>query len=1403
MFCVEIGSWRPLDATYTRGQMRVVVGLPDQRQVSTSSRSVDSADSDGTATWNEVFEATTTGILTYLNFTVYGNEEGQTGGAEVALASGRTELSMQQLWFRKEVFEPVVMLAESDAAVGKLFVTFTVSPKDTAGYATRLRHFFHVYNPDQLGVIDEIMATAGEREAFQRMWKKYRVVDYAARARRVLEECDPTLASRLHDGGESLITPGQEELSVLQLLRTYGCAEPLVPDAEHRQRELAAHYGIDLEAIGGGFDEREEAISAAIDRSRAPEPNPKAYMFGPTFRVRLRQFCAKYPDAIAADKFESVLEDAETMGTELELLSRLIEQHGPEPSEATMPPKSKLPPIQSRRSSAVNSRHTSRAATPNTLAPRADEAVVTRTSSQKVDDPVAASGSTRSRTSSVAVAGATQKPQVTAEPEFSEVERRPSNAAAVTRTESASVPSMPTAVADALQNSPNPALYVDPTANKSPETKEPSVGSNSSQQQQQLQQQQYDDALNAKRVETPGLDAPVITTGTARPVSSTTSTPLPPPPDQGPFDRRLSSTTKPNDGNPVTAARTMSGVSSSSRVVAQPVPAYPPILHSGKFDRLASASTTNNTQTLSRHGTPPMVLEERASLYSDEPSNEWDRFLYRLQRQGMDFADVRTLSDDGFQDMLSGLGFDGIPRAKIFATWKQQQAKSEADMFIRTEPASATHAVHGEVRDILAAQSGMDSVAVTVLSVEIVIDGSLQRQFTQLLNSREMMASNNNNNKTSNGTKAGGGPTIVKTLVLGSYDGVRAHATHGAPYDKTRKTFSVPDGIQDAVADGTRTSTTTYHALIADVCLGEVIPVASMDRLDVSLLQSNNKNNNQSNASAFHVGATGTYVYSNPAQFSPRYLVSFKIDPTAVACQAHKNRLVEFWCDDDKTMICSQCAVLGNHRGHRVVDLEGAAAEARTRLVDLSASARTFLHDVEQMESSLNDALADLRASTATRDNVIRAADAAKEEIDRQCRQLLSSIDASVNSQTDAIAQTRDNVVALAADVARFSRGLEVAGTSKMSTTILKAVDQSRADSVDGLRLRASSIVPPTYSIPKFVASTSTSPSGDTTDFGHVTFVERQAAGIVRSPRKPMQQQPQQAPAVSYQQPFVQDTSNINRGGMQQQQQPQQQQPRFYDPLPQQQQQYQAPPDPYQSPSRQAYNASPFPQYQQQQPQQQLPQYSNYPQQQQQPQPFEHRALSEIMSGGRTASPRINSNNNNATSASIPSGTQHRLQTYHARRGTGTPRSSTPTQRSDSPPIHHSSGDPEHDERSARAHMAQGWKFFRAGDKGKARDTWMDVFTNYGHTCSGTRARAYVAEAVEKDYGAAALWYEKALSINPQCCMTLFNYGVLLETILGRRQEAYRMYMSAAELGDDAAGRRAELLRKSNRDIVV
>ena len=78
--------------------------------------------------------------------------------------------------------------------------------------------------------------------------------------------------------------------------------------------------------------------------------------------------------------------------------------------------------------------------------------------------------------------------------------------------------------------------------------------------------------------------------------------------------------------------------------------------------------------------------------------------------------------------------------------------------------------------------------------------------------------------------------------------------------------------------------------------------------------------------------------------------------------------------------------------------------------------------------------------------------------------------------------------------------------------------------------------------------------------------------------------------------------------------------------------------------------------------------------------------------------------------------------------------------------------------------VTAGWALFRRGDRQGAYRTWLDVYERNRNNPTGARAKAYIAEALERNYSEAADWYEKALAMDRQDCLTLYNYGVLLES---------------------------------------
>lgn len=116
----------------------------------------------------------------------------------------------------------------------------------------------------------------------------------------------------------------------------------------------------------------------------------------------------------------------------------------------------------------------------------------------------------------------------------------------------------------------------------------------------------------------------------------------------------------------------------------------------------------------------------------------------------------------------------------------------------------------------------------------------------------------------------------------------------------------------------------------------------------------------------------------------------------------------------------------------------------------------------------------------------------------------------------------------------------------------------------------------------------------------------------------------------------------------------------------------------------------------------------------------------------------------------------------------------------------------------AKDALARGWALLRRGDITGAKQQWSSVWNAHGDADSmGTKARAYIAETIEKDYATAEHWYARSLQLDPHDRVTAYNYGVLLEALLERPKEAMALYERAAALGDTVAASRAEELRSA------
>ena len=39
-------------------------------------------------------------------------------------------------------------------------------------------------------------------------------------------------------------------------------------------------------------------------------------------------------------------------------------------------------------------------------------------------------------------------------------------------------------------------------------------------------------------------------------------------------------------------------------------------------------------------------------------------------------------------------------------------------------------------------------------------------------------------------------------------------------------------------------------------------------------------------------------------------------------CKEHETRPLEYFCEDDGTIICSRCVIVGSHKGHNISSIE-------------------------------------------------------------------------------------------------------------------------------------------------------------------------------------------------------------------------------------------------------------------------------------------------------------------------------------------------------------------------------------------------------------------------------------------------------------------------------------------------
>jgi tetratricopeptide (TPR) repeat protein len=639
---------------------------------------------------------------------------------------------------------------------------------------------------------------------------------------------------------------------------------------------------------------------------------------------------------------------------------------------------------------------------------------------------------------------------------------------------------------------------------------------------------------------------------------------------------------------------------------------------------------------------------------------------------------------------------------------------------------------------------------------------------------------------------ASGAPTMVPLDVPG-LDATDGIVFHRRPFQGLDRPFSVA-------------------ALVCDVVVGK--PFTADHRGLTAINVDRDFHASHDSVVLDHGTSQQSVVVFSPQQVLPRFLVHCHVDPTVSPCPTHPHKAVEYFLVESGNFACSQCVVLGPHRGARVITVEEACAEARQRIAETASEADEVGRDFAAAEEMAARNLDDLRSGKA-RQAALDAADDIRREADRRAQQLVADFDAEAKRRLSTAEESRDRIARSRRDFSRVADQLNAAARSANPSQVLRALNESTS-TVDieawrthGQEARALAAAANAQSPLRAAANRANAGGGGGGGRGQRAGSPfgAAAAGASTEPdlssfRPPSSHPPTHRPQASAAallaslgqaqgrvvQQHSSDQSNHSYG----QQQQQQQQPRTSSIAPWM---TSVPADPTVirptvgegSLARSASARDGGELYQK---------FMNLK---------GHRFLDGANASSSTAA-GVSGAAADRSSVAGRGGYHQDATTLPGSTGGGTPGlNRTPgaggqprgAPRGAGPAVSSSSSvtGQEQERKRAKEQMSQGWAAFRKGDTEQARRLWSEIYERNEHNATGARARAYMAEALTRDNEDAARWYERALRYDPGDVMTLFNYGVMLEGS-DKKKEALSLFDTASRLGDTTAARRAETLRR-------
>lgn len=696
------------------------------------------------------------------------------------------------------------------------------------------------------------------------------------------------------------------------------------------------------------------------------------------------------------------------------------------------------------------------------------------------------------------------------------------------------------------------------------------------------------------------------------------------------------------------------------------------------------------------------------------PIELWSAFIDDLRSASVPAAELHYLNEASFLTLVGELGYQGNTRQLLASEWRRR-----VEQALRAEPLMQGDSLFEAAKRDVITISGLHPLNVTVVGVTLLKNTEHESSFSLRLGEAKLR-------------------TTERLMLVGEHHKLLGYASYGVSQQP-----QLQDATKAAVVFQRRPFAqllrpTSVAVLVCDVVIGKpYIGTSGADGAGAAPPQQLTAPKEAApsflreyDSCVFLDPLAGQSVaVYHPTQVLPKYLVQCNVDTTVSPCPAHPSKPVEYFVVDSNVFACSQCVVMGQHRGKEVLTVEDATLQARSQLQDIQ---RDVLHVVSEMAAAEADCDRQLQSlpHSELRMSASRQIEQIKREAEQRIAAIHQEVESSERARKDSIQDAKvqaKRVMDDAQNVAvQLDEGLRFRGPNDVISLLMNTKHsgvmesiKDRASSVrhahheghhqpssvvgvvrpvdgGGGALRSSSILGGGSILP-----TRGQPSGVQASFASAA-VDESFSGLNRTPRT--------AGGPSVVPPLT--AVSANRTG---------------------------PPN---DPSAL---------------------YSKFLslKQQQQPTSSSHLATS--------ATP-----NTSGAAATYARPSDFSSATRSAVKVTA-----------------------DLEAKRMKDLITSGWAEFRKGDKHAAHRIWQDVYERNPHNATGARAKAYIAEAVEKNYQSASQWYEKALSYDPQDCLTLYNYGVLLESVLERKRDALGLFETAHRLGDQTAGKRAAQLRQT------